>query len=75
LPYVLPMLFVMLDGEVVMHTTAAHGHFRAIAADACTFSLQTSQIAHKRESLRTKSPLAACKKAESRPMNTTPFAS
>lgn len=27
-PYVLPMLFVMLDDEVVMHTTAAHGHFR-----------------------------------------------
>lgn len=28
-PYVLPMLFVMLDGEAVMHTTAARGHFRA----------------------------------------------
>lgn len=27
-PYVLPMLFVVLDGEVVMHTTAAAGHFR-----------------------------------------------
>lgn len=27
-PYVLPMLFVMLDGEVVLHTTAAPGHFR-----------------------------------------------
>jgi len=27
-PYVLPLLFVMLDGEVLIHTMAAHGHFR-----------------------------------------------
>lgn len=27
-PYVVPLLFVMIDDEVVVHTTAAEGHFR-----------------------------------------------
>lgn len=27
-PYVLPLLFVVLDGDVFVHTTSAEGHFR-----------------------------------------------
>ncbi|MFI4935356.1 MAG: pyridoxamine 5'-phosphate oxidase family protein [Caulobacterales bacterium] len=28
-PYVTPLLYVMLDGEIVLHNTAARGHLRA----------------------------------------------
>lgn len=28
-PYVTPLLYVWMDGEILMHNSAAHGHFRA----------------------------------------------
>ena len=39
-PYVLPLLFVVLDDMIVVHTTAAEGHFRRNAVDGAKVCLE-----------------------------------
>lgn len=39
-PYVLPLLFVVLDDAIVVHTTAAEGHFRSNAVDGAKVCLE-----------------------------------
>ena len=42
-PYVLPLLFVIIEGEAFVHTTAANGHFRSNVRDGAKVCLEIDE--------------------------------